>query len=477
MKNPNINQQAVQSEQSWGGSYNILWPLINKKKLRVGAEIGVAFGGHSQRILDKTNAKLYSIDPFRHINGYDDAMNFSNEKFNKLYKFVEKRLSVYGKKSVLIRKKSMPAAKIIKEPLDFIYIDGDHSYEGIKQDILTWFPKINEGGIISGHDYGHINFSGIKEIVDKFFSRFNWSIHTHKSGVWWVEKKPLNISYIIPAYNCQETIKDAVKSIYKKNFKDGDELIIVDDASVDSTPEILKKLSHEYTNLKIITHKYNKGGGGARNTAVENAKNELIFCLDHDNILAENSVSKLKIHLILTISDSCSFQVLKYFKKNIKNLTHTWEFSHLNYTFKNYLSTEIVPGASGNLIFTKNSWIKAGRYPEDSFLDTWGLGLRQVMSGSVISVLPDSYYYHRIGLNSCWIRETKITNPSIEALKHILPHYDLLSRKDRRYLMSKNREKWLLKLSKRPIIIKSLEKSSKNLAVIKKIQNLIKVFK
>jgi hypothetical protein len=39
------------------------------------------------------------------------------------------------------------------EPLDFVYIDGDHSYEGVLRDIHAWTPHVRKGGIIAGHDY------------------------------------------------------------------------------------------------------------------------------------------------------------------------------------------------------------------------------------------------------------------------------------------------------------------------------------
>lgn len=86
-----------------------------------------------------------------------------------------------------------------------------------------------------------------------------------------------NISYIIPAFNCEKTILEAVNSIYKKNFIDGDELIIVNDGSTDNTKKILEKIKKTHDSVKIFTHLKNKGGGSARNTAVNNSKNNLIF--------------------------------------------------------------------------------------------------------------------------------------------------------------------------------------------------------
>lgn len=52
--------------------------------------------------------------------------------------------------------------------IDFLYIDGDHSYEGVKKDIKMWFPKVKSGGLIGGDDYGG-GFVRVKQAVDEFF--------------------------------------------------------------------------------------------------------------------------------------------------------------------------------------------------------------------------------------------------------------------------------------------------------------------
>src|SRR3982751_5308900 len=105
------------------------------------------------------------------------------------------------------------------------------------------------------------------------------------------------ISFFIPAYNCAKTIAESVDSIMETNFADGDELIIVNDFSSDDISSILQELKKKYPAITIIDHKRNKGGAAARNTAVENAKNEFLFCLDSDNVLAPLSIEPLKKYL------------------------------------------------------------------------------------------------------------------------------------------------------------------------------------
>ena len=46
------------------------------------------------------------------------------------------------------------AGQYADNSLDFVFIDGDHRYEPVKNDILAWLPKMKIGSILSGHDYG-----------------------------------------------------------------------------------------------------------------------------------------------------------------------------------------------------------------------------------------------------------------------------------------------------------------------------------
>lgn len=54
-----------------------------------------------------------------------------------------------------IRKDSVEASlDYADKSLDFVFIDADHSYEGVKRDIISWLPKMKNGSILAGHDYG-----------------------------------------------------------------------------------------------------------------------------------------------------------------------------------------------------------------------------------------------------------------------------------------------------------------------------------
>jgi hypothetical protein len=72
-----------------------------------------------------------------------------------------------------VQSDSSAAAKTYADnSVNFIFIDGDHSYEGIKRDLECWLPKIKDGGIIAGHDY---HYDPIKRAVKEIFGISDYS--------------------------------------------------------------------------------------------------------------------------------------------------------------------------------------------------------------------------------------------------------------------------------------------------------------
>jgi hypothetical protein len=191
-----LKQEQKKHLATWTHSYSILPEFINRLNLKTGCEIGVAFGTHSEHILQNSGVEtLYSVDPYRYFpTGYDDGMNLDQSYFDILHIFSKERLSRFGKRSSMIRKTSQEAAEEFTcNQLDFIYIDANHSYEAVKQDLESWYDKVRPGGLIAGDDYDHPNFPGTKQAIDEFFADKGLPINQHETIklFFWVIK-PLN---------------------------------------------------------------------------------------------------------------------------------------------------------------------------------------------------------------------------------------------------------------------------------------------
>ena len=68
-------------------------------------------------------------------------------------KFLENIAPVRHVINPIRKDSSLAAADYEDGSVDFVFIDGDHSYEGCKKDILAWLPKMKPNGVFSGHDY------------------------------------------------------------------------------------------------------------------------------------------------------------------------------------------------------------------------------------------------------------------------------------------------------------------------------------
>jgi len=269
-----------------------------------------------------------------------------------------------------------------------------------------------------------------------------------------IEGKQNGITFFIPAYNCEKTILASVESIMGSNFHECDELIVVNDGSTDETPIIVERIREKYPITKIIAHQENRGGAAARNTATKNARNSILFCLDSDNILEPGSIYPLKKFMLDNKADIACFQEFRFFIKNPVKISHNkWILKPGIYSLADYLAGPVSPGASGNYMFTKESWVRAGGYPEFAgALDTWGFGLRQVATSSKMMVLPNSFYYHRIGNDSYWVRFTRSTNASNLALEILTPFFGLIDKESTDYILSeKGRNEWFERLEDHPI--------------------------
>jgi predicted O-methyltransferase YrrM len=150
-------------------NYNILACILkagNVLKLKKGAEIGVLYGDTSEYLLKELpDLTLYSVDPYLEYNDYKEDRN--QNSLSEYEQITRSKLARFGNRSEIMKMFSLDAAKLIPdESLDFVFIDANHDYEFVKEDINAWFPKVRRDGIVSGHDYK--SFEGVTKAVDEF---------------------------------------------------------------------------------------------------------------------------------------------------------------------------------------------------------------------------------------------------------------------------------------------------------------------
>lgn len=120
----------------------------------VGCELGVCRGHNLRFLLDRApNIKtVYAIDPWA---PYDDWCGHMDQ--STVESWMQEAINLlkdYDSKITVLRAKSSVALNYIDDhTLDYIFIDGDHSYEATKHDLMNAFNKVKAKGLYSGHDW------------------------------------------------------------------------------------------------------------------------------------------------------------------------------------------------------------------------------------------------------------------------------------------------------------------------------------
>lgn len=162
------------------------------------AEIGVFRGKMSAELLSRVNKLfLYMVDNwldealqpthYRETGDYHAHLNAARQSHNKR-KALEATAFAESRREVLHMESAEAAARVPDGSLDLVFLDGDHSYFGVRSDIDTWLPKLRPGGWLGGHDYGHTGKYefGVERAVDEAVSQNGWVLELGAGVTWWV---------------------------------------------------------------------------------------------------------------------------------------------------------------------------------------------------------------------------------------------------------------------------------------------------
>lgn len=101
------------------------------------------------------------------------------------------------------------------------------------------------------------------------------------------------ISFLVPAYNEQATIKETIEQIFSIDYDNIQEVIVINDTSKDNTRQIVESLLERYPRLKLINNEVNLGKAGSLNRAWRVANSELVSVVDADSFPKTDSLKKM----------------------------------------------------------------------------------------------------------------------------------------------------------------------------------------
>lgn len=161
--------------------WDVLNRLVKQHSIHTVVEIGVRKGRNMRFVMQRNEGLIwYAVDPWEFMPSYP---YWPQEMHDKCYKEFQQEKKRFGANRVKeIKLYSHEAVDKVPEGIDLVFIDGDHTYEAVKQDIALWTPKVRVGGIMSGHDYNNLpRFPGVKPAVDEVFDR----VDLEPDWVWW----------------------------------------------------------------------------------------------------------------------------------------------------------------------------------------------------------------------------------------------------------------------------------------------------
>lgn len=159
--------------------------LIEGIENPVGLEIGVAEGFTTEYLLSTVkDLKLTGIDPYPTYIDWDGNQPAGDKNKNEMLK----KTSPFESRYDHIYKSSDEAVDDFEdESLDFVFIDGLHTYDQVLLDCKNYYPKVRKGGLIIGHDFARIE--GVNKAVREFAKSVNAEIKNARQDLWyWVKE-------------------------------------------------------------------------------------------------------------------------------------------------------------------------------------------------------------------------------------------------------------------------------------------------
>ena len=149
-------------------SHEAVTKLVKEIKAERIAEIGVWKAEMAYFVLTGCNTfikEYIGVDPYR---VFDGSCAQTKERGDKIFLSSIRKMREFPQ-FFLIKEMSLFTAGMFPDKyFDLVYIDADHRYEAVSQDIKAWMPKVKDGGILCGHDY-YRRWMSVKKAVQEVF--------------------------------------------------------------------------------------------------------------------------------------------------------------------------------------------------------------------------------------------------------------------------------------------------------------------
>ncbi len=164
------------------GRAKLLASLVSEHDWHFGAELGVLDGRTFLHLLESCpRLTMVGVDIWQVCLEKDrerGGRSYSSVDMEATYATLKAKVVPYGARAKLLRMKTVYAASLYGDKaFDFVFIDADHTYEGVRADIDAWLPKVRPGGWLMGHDFNPNDFPGVVQAVTETFEPRTYGDH------------------------------------------------------------------------------------------------------------------------------------------------------------------------------------------------------------------------------------------------------------------------------------------------------------
>ena len=195
------------------------------------------------------------------------------------------------------------------------------------------------------------------------------------------------VSVVIPVYNKEKYVKEAIESVFKQTYKDI-EILILNDASEDKSADVVKETIKDHPEVVYIEEKKNIGVCAARNKLISMAKGEYILPFDADDILDKTYIEKFAHALDKNPDYSVVYCDVRFFQAKNCNI-------YCNFDKEKILYNNCIISCS---MFRKKDFIAVGGYKKwlnDIGCEDWELWITFSENGFKFYKINEVLYHYR----------------------------------------------------------------------------------
>ena len=167
----NINVEPSLSIEGWMTEAELTYLASVASRSSMIVEVGSWKGRTTRTLATHTTGLVMAVDTWGGSIAFEPSLRIDSDVFNEFSENLRGLRNVWP-----IPCTSLHAASLLTRVgarFDLIFLDADHEYESVRDDINAWMPLLSPGGILCGHDYTAPPHPGVKQAVDELVGAVN----------------------------------------------------------------------------------------------------------------------------------------------------------------------------------------------------------------------------------------------------------------------------------------------------------------